>query len=114
MTVADVAEVGAQLDHQAVAIDQHRASPATLPEHGQVLIVVGEWLGQIERVAAQHVYVVEAKRPDSLDIFRANFQPHTVQLRQNAFDVARVPEDDGVDYQSQSSKLVFLSLTVSH
>ncbi len=42
MTVADVAEVGAQLDHQAVAIDQHRASPATFAEHGQVLIVTGE------------------------------------------------------------------------
>ena len=42
MPVAGVAEVSAQLDNQAVGIDQHRASPATLTEHGQVLIVAGK------------------------------------------------------------------------
>jgi sirohydrochlorin ferrochelatase len=32
-------EVGAQLSNQAVAVDQHRAPPATLAEHGEVLII---------------------------------------------------------------------------
>jgi hypothetical protein len=40
--VAGVAEVGAQLDNQTVAVDQYRAPPATFTEYGQVLIVAGE------------------------------------------------------------------------
>lgn len=42
MEVAGMAEVGTQLDDEAIPIDEHRASPATLAEHGQVLIVTGE------------------------------------------------------------------------
>src|SRR5438445_481182 len=37
--VAGVPEVAAQLSNQAVAVDQHRAPPATLAEHGEVLII---------------------------------------------------------------------------
>jgi hypothetical protein len=39
VSVVGVPKAGAQLRNQAVAVDQHRAPPATLAEHGEVLIV---------------------------------------------------------------------------
>jgi hypothetical protein len=41
--------------------------------------------------------MLKAERPDSLDVFRANLQPHLLELFQRTFDAARVPKDDGVD-----------------
>jgi hypothetical protein len=56
--------------------------------------------------------VLKAERPVPLDVFGANLEPHLLDLRQRALDVARVPQDDGVDNQTERSKLVLLALAV--
>jgi hypothetical protein len=69
--------------------------------------------GQVKRVAAEQIYVLKAERPDSLDVLWPDLQAHPLDLRQRAFDVARIPEDDGVDHQTKRAELVFLTFVVA-
>jgi len=57
--------------------------------------------------------VLKAERPDSLDVLWADRQAYLLQLLQRSFDVARVPENDGIDDKTQRPKLVLLSFTVA-
>src|SRR5438105_13050038 len=59
------------------------------------------------------VDVLKAERPDSLDVLWADRQAYLLQLLQRSFDVARVPENDGIDDKTQRPKLVLLSFTVA-
>ena len=57
--------------------------------------------------------MLKAERPDSLDVLWADRQAYLLQLLQRSFDVARVPENDGIDDKTQRPKLVLLSFTVA-
>jgi hypothetical protein len=48
-----------------------------------------------------NVDVLKAERPDSLDVLWADRQAYLLQLLQRSFDVARVPENDGIDSSPQ-------------
>jgi len=72
-----------------------------------------ELFWQVERVTAQHVDVLKAERPDSLDVLWADRQAYLLQLLQRSFDVARVPANDGIDDKTQRPMLVLLSFTVA-
>lgn len=60
-----------------------------------------------------NVDALKAERPDSLDVLWADRQAYLLQLLQRSFDVARVPENDGIDDKTQRPKLVLLSFTVA-
>jgi len=52
--------------------------------------------------------VLKAERPDSLDVLWADRQAYLLQLLQRSFDVARVPENDGIDDKTQRRKPSFV------
>src|SRR5437899_308800 len=76
-------------------------------------LAANQWLGQLERVASKHVDVLKAERPGPLDVFGANLDSHLLDLRQRTLDVTRVPKNDGVDHQTERSKLVLLAFAVA-
>jgi len=47
-----------------------------------------------------------------LDVLWADHQAYLLQLLQRSFDVARVPENDGIDDKTQRPRLVLPSFTV--
>ena len=57
--------------------------------------------------------MLNAERPDPLYIFGVNLDPNLLDLHQRALDVARVPQNDGVDDQTERSKLVLLALAAA-
>src|SRR5205823_6867488 len=76
-------------------------------------LATSEWLSKVERVSSQEVDVLEDERRESLDVLWPNLKALALQLAQRTFHVARVPQDDGVHDQAQSTEFVLLAFAIA-
>ena len=90
-----------------------------LPRLGlQVLIGVPQWpkfrsRGACgERVAAQHIDVFRDQRRQAMHVLVCNVVAAVAEPGQCGFQVAGVPQDDGVQNQAKGAELVFLAFPV--